>query len=79
MYALSLLQMWETSFGSQHVMSQTGVKKKLKKIVKDYDSQVYNKGRDSKGIFCKSRGHFKSNLDNLSSFPFFLGTNFHIK
>ena len=67
------------AIGSQYVMSQTGVKKKLKKILNDYYSQVYNKGRDSKGIFCNSRGHFESKLNNLSSFPFFLGTNFHIK
>ena len=38
--------MWERSFGSQHVMSQTGAKEKLKKIVKDYYSQGYNKGKD---------------------------------
>ena len=42
-YAMDLIAVWKKSFGSDHVLSVTSVKYKVKKLVKNYWNQVYSK------------------------------------
>ena len=47
-YALALINIWETSFGLEHVTSLGGMKLQLKKVIKNYSYRVYNKTKKKK-------------------------------
>ena len=66
-YALKLVDTWEKSFGSKHVMSITGVKYKLKKVIKEYHNQVYDKAHRKTKKKKPEEEHIKSQLESKES------------
>ena len=48
-YITALSSQWVKSFGPDHVLSHSTIKKKLEKLVASYYSQVYIKGHRSSG------------------------------
>lgn len=47
-YSKTLADAWHKSFGSDHTMSLTAIKYRLKKVVKDYYQHVYIKAHQKK-------------------------------
>ena len=70
-YASALVNAWQKSFGSNHVMSVTAVKYRLKKIVTDYHNQVYvkanRKPRKKKAVEDQSQKESKESMRPLNN------------